>query len=321
MRMNVFRNNTVFAVIERVMRQVSVLIVLMGVSQLVCADIAPESPHFLPATATDARWVFSGVVANERGEQYGYFFQMERRGKLFHSDAALFDVQTKALILQDESEAELSNPSSNRWHVGHAFLQFNPITDSWVFGFKQSNKAGFNFKVDMLQPAGALPVGQDLRPGVDVLVSQAHSLNGHIYDPDGVKEAFVTAKHAWFRQMAITETQPDKNAVKGVLCRFNDDSGFYSVNLPTADAIRGAMTGRFDAEGLAAPMSQFIHVEALSDDKWTIRVPSPRQNITISSFLKQASIIAGIAEVGDSVGFCVLSEDSVAKEADNTQTV
>ena len=71
------------------------------------------------------------------------------------------------------------------------------------------------------------------------------------------------------------------HVVKGVLCRFNDNSGFYSIKLPAADAIWGAMTGRFDAEGLAAPMSQFIHVEAISDDKWTIRVPSPNQQVTI----------------------------------------
>ena len=321
MRMNVFRSNTALAVIASVARQSALLVLLMGFSQFACAETAVESPHFLPATSTEASWVFSGVVANEQGEQYGYFFQMERRGNLFHSHAALFDVQTKALVLQDDSEAELTSPSANRWHVGHSFLHFNPINDSWVFGFKQANKAGFNFKVDMLKTAEALPVGQDLRPGIDVLVSQAHSLNGHIYDPDGVKEAFVTAKHAWFRQMTITEKQPDTHSVKGVLCRFNDDSGFYSVNLPTADAIRGAMAGRFDAEGLAAPMSQFIRVEALSDDKWMIRVPSPNQKITISTFLKQASMIAGIAEVGDSVGFCLLSEEAVSQEADNTQTV
>ena len=98
----------------------------------------------------EARWVFSGVVSDEQQEQYGYFFQMARDGNVFRTKAALFDVQTKALILQDESQSELPNPEANHWHVGHAFLKFNPINDSWVFGFKQPNKARFNFKVDML---------------------------------------------------------------------------------------------------------------------------------------------------------------------------
>ncbi len=281
----------------------------------------PESPHFLPTTSTDASWVFSGVVSNEQGEQYGYFFQMERKGDKFRSHAALFDVQTKHLILQDEGEAELTKSPSNRWYVGHAFLQFNPINDSWVFGVKKADKTGFNFKVDMLKPAEALPAGQDLRPGVGVLVSQAHSLNGHIYTPNGAKEEFVTAKHAWFRQMAVTEKRADSPPVKGILCRFSDDSGFYSVNLPAADAIRGAMTGRFDAEGIPAPMSQFVHVEALSDEKWTIRVPSPNQKVTVSHFLKASQVVAGIAEVEGRVGFCVLSEDTVGTEDDKKQTV
>ncbi len=279
-----------------------------------------DSPHFLPTTAADASWVFSGVVASEQGEQYGYFFQLARKGNQFHTQAALFDVQTKALILQDESEGELTHPSTNHWHVGHAFLQFNPINDSWVFGVKQPNKTGFNFKVDMLKPSEKLPVGQGVRSGIDVLVSQAHALNGHIYRPKQGQEEFVTAKHAWFRQIEMTMPQPDSHALKGVLCRFDDESGFYSVNFPEADAIRGAMTGRFDAKGTSAPMSQFIHVEPLSNGSFAIRVPSPHQKIILSSFLKQDSMISGIAEVGNQTGFCLISEDAVGSPPSQIMT-
>jgi len=269
-----------------------------------------DALHFMPANSPEARWVFSGVVSGEAGEQYGYFFQMDRLGNTFHSRAALFDVQTKAMLIQDESEAEIADPSTYRWHVGHAFLHFNPINDSWVFGFKQANKAGFNFKVDMLKPSEALPLEQGLRSGVSVLVSQVHSLNGHLKSPDGQEEQFVTAKQTWFRQMTVATPQSARHAVKGVLCRFDDGSGFYSVNLPEADALRGAMAGRFDANGLAEPMSQFIQVEALSEGKWGIRVPLSDQNILVSAFLQQQAVIAGIAEVGDKAGFCLLSEDA-----------
>lgn len=281
---------------------------------------ASEPPHFLPTTAQDTRWVFSGVVSDEQGTQYGYFFQMDRHGNTFRSRSALFDVQTQKTLLQDESEAELANPTGHYWHVGHAFLQFNPISDSWVFGFKHADKAGFNFKVNMLKPAERVPKGQGLRAGIDVVVSQAYALNGHIYNEKAAKEVFVTAKHAWFREMAMTESLSNPHAVKGVLCRFEDDSAFYSVNLPEADALRGAMTGRFDAEGLSVPMSQFIHVEALSDGKWRIQVPSPSQNITIYSFLEQSSLIAGRAEFLGKTGFCLLSEDTIGHEEKASQT-
>ena len=114
--------------------------------------------------------------------------------------------------------------------------------------------------------------------------------------------------------MSVTESQRDVHAVKGVLCRFGDGSGFYSVNLPEADALRGSMSGRFDAEGTALPISQFIHVELLQEGRWAIRVPSPRERIVLSSdgaFLKHPSVIAGIAEVGDKTGFCFVNEDEI----------
>ena len=258
------------------------------------ADVAhitvDESPHFVPARSSEARWVFSGVVESEAGEQYGYFFQMDRQKNIFHSRAALFDVQTKAILIQDDGEAEIADPSTYQWHVGHAFLRFNPITDSWFFGFKQANKAGFNFKVDMQKTSEALPESQNLRSGISVFVSQTNSLNGHINSIDGRKEHFVTAGQAWFRQTSVTTPQSSTHAVKGVLCRFDDGSGFYSVNLPEEDALRGAIAGRFDAKGLAEPMSQFIHVEVREDGKWGVHVPSPEQNVLVSACSSSYSV-------------------------------
>ena len=284
------------------------------------AHVALESPHFVPANAAEARWVFSGVVEGEAGEQYGYFFQMDRLDHTFRSRAALFDVQTKAILIQDEGEAEIADPSTYGWHVGHAFLRFNAITDSWVFGFKQANKAGFNFKVAMLKPSEVLPHEQSLRSGISVLVSQTNSLNGHIKSQDGREEHFVTAGQAWFRQTSVTTPQSSTHAVKGVLCRFDDGSGFYSVNLPEEDALRGAMAGRFDAKGVAEPMSQFIDVKALAEGKWGIHVPSPNQQILVSAFMQQEAVVAGIAEVADKTGFCLLSEDTLGHK-DETKTV
>ena len=101
------------------------------VSCCIHAEVPKVSPHFVPSTSAEAHWVFSGVVEGEGGEQYGYFFQMGRKKNTFHSRAALFDVQTKAVLIQDDSEAEIADPSTYLWHVGNAFLRFNPITDSW----------------------------------------------------------------------------------------------------------------------------------------------------------------------------------------------
>ena len=37
-----------------------------------------EPSGFSPAQSAQANWVFSGMVTNENGEHYAYFFQMQR---------------------------------------------------------------------------------------------------------------------------------------------------------------------------------------------------------------------------------------------------
>ena len=105
----------------------------------------------------EAYWVFSGLVTNENGEPYNYYFQMQRKDNQFQHVAMLMDSQTKKLLLFDESDATLSHFVTTNWHVGEAFMQFNPINNSWVFGVKTKANKGFNFKVDMLGQPLTMP--------------------------------------------------------------------------------------------------------------------------------------------------------------------
>ena len=289
-----------------------VLIVLFCcLSRPLCAEVVDDLTHFLPTNEMHVHWIFSGVVASEQGEQYGYFFQMEREGRVFHSMAALFDAQTKALVFQDESRAELDDDHvlPYHWQVGHSFLRFNPMNDSWVFGVKKPTQEGFNFKIDMLNQPNHVPMEEGLCPDMSVIVSQTNALNGHIWLEKSKPEEFVMAKHAWFRQMWTTRTDASNvlHSVSGVLCHFDDDSGFYSVNLAAPDAIRGAMTGQFDAKGMPVEMSQFIRIKQSSEGPWEIDVPSPQLRVVLPDVMKQNSVAAGFSTGG--LGFCVMSDD------------
>lgn len=283
-----------------------------------CAILTANSIHaaeetvqsgFLPTESIHANWVFSGVVTNENGDNYGYFFQMQREDAQFHVISALFDGQSKTVLLLDESEATIHNPAVNNWHVGRAFLRFNPINNSWIFGLQPQDKKGFNFKVDM--QSENTPITQDLRQGLALLVSQTSHLNGHIQTGDDSKEQFVTAKNAWFRQVWLTEHQERSHPFTGVLCRFNDGSGFYSVNMNEADALRGAVAGWCDGQGTSAMMSQFINVKQAPDGPWHIRVTSPSLHLILSDFIKQNSVVAGFVAQGTNPGFCMLSKEKL----------
>ncbi|MCP0914222.1 MULTISPECIES: hypothetical protein [Legionella] len=283
------------------------------------AEEATEANIFLPSAAKHVNWVFSGIVTNERDEQYGYIFQMQRENDKFHAMAALLDAQSKKVILFDESEAIIPEPKANNWQVGNEFMSFNPINDSWIFGFKTKDKKGFNFKVDMLDALEHKPIVQNLRPGMRLLISQTSRLNGHLQVETGegknTGEQFVTAKNAWFRQVWLNEEEDKNHLFSGVLCQFNDNSGFYSVNIEEEDAQQGAVTGLCNAQGKSLSMSQFIDVKRGEDGLWHIKISSPKHHLSVPEEINNKTVIAGFITEDKQPGFCVLSQNELGKEA------
>ncbi len=212
-------------------------------------------------SAAQASWTFSGTVSSENGELYNYFFQMQRQANRFHSIATLINNQTNKVLLYEESNNTIEHLVTTNWRVGRAFMQFNPINNSWVFGVTTKANKGFNFKVDMLGQPLTMPLSQGLRSGIELLVNQTGRLNGHLQAGDlSAKDQFVTAPKAWFKQVWVSKSQASIHPLTGVLCQFNDGSGFYSVNLQESDALRGAVAGWLDIEGTVIPMSQFVSI-------------------------------------------------------------
>lgn len=289
------------------------LIIVASSSIYAAEPIIPSG--FFPAESTHANWAFSGVVASESGENYGYLFQMQRDDNQFHVIVALFDAQTKEVLFRDDSHAIVAEPNSYNWHVGHSFLQFNPINASWIFGFKDQNKKGFNFKVDMLKQSEHDQTKQNLRQGVEFVVRQTGPLNGHVQAGKESTEQFVTAKGAWFRQIWLTNHQDKSHELSGVLCHFNDGSGFYSMNMPESDAMRGAIAGWIDAQGMPLVMSQFINVKQTPDGgPWHIRITSPNLHFILTDSLRQDTVVAGFVDEKDKQGFCMLSKDEIGEQ-------
>lgn len=262
-----------------------------------------------PIDASHVNWVFSGVVTNENNEEFAYFFQMQRDNDQFHVVTALFDIQNKRLLSFEEAAEKVAEPILNNWQVGRAFLRFNPINDSWVFGLKTKNKEGFNFKVDMLGRSEKTPAVQDLRPGVELIVTQTGHLNGHFQAGIDSKEQFVTTKKSWFRQVWLTEKQDKDHPFSGLLCRFNDGSGLYSVSMHEKDAISASVSGSCDEQGIPMLMSQFINVEEAQDGLWHIKIATPKKHWVLDDVIKQSSVVAGFVTEGNRQGFCMMTEN------------
>jgi hypothetical protein len=270
-----------------------------------------EKVKFQPVDARQASWVFSGMVTNETGEAYGYYFQLERDDTHFHAKAALIDEASKVVLFEEDSHAVIESAAPYDWHVGRSFLQFNPINDSWIFGVKSKTRGGFNFKVDMLKQFEGAQTFHHLRPGVTMMVSRTSELNGHVSIGNPPTEQFVTTNNVWFRQ--IWQEQEEGAAhqsvsLTSVLCQFVDGSRFYAVNLHEPDAQSGAIAGWYNADGLRKTMSQFIQVSQSKEGQWHIHSQAPHLDLILPSMPEQTPVIAGFVQGAKSTGFCMLNQ-------------
>lgn len=258
-----------------------------------------------------SHWIFTGKVHTDTGENFGYVFQMRREGQQFFSMAAIVDSEKQQLLLFDEGKAVLDNPKMLQWQVGNAFLSFNAINESWIFGFHSKEKDGFNFKVDMLGPSLQSKQKIEISKGVHLVVNQTGRLNGHIQIAKEKKEYFVTAHNTWYRQVWLNSPDTPHHIFSSLFCRFIDGSGLYSVNLKEQDAEQGAMAGICDARGNASKVSQFIETRIGEQGEWHIDISSPQNHFQISNLIIHPNVHAGFITQGNKHGFCMASQDTL----------
>lgn len=278
-----------------------------------------DNKQAIAINASQAYWAFSGMVSTENGDQYNYYFQMQRKDNQFHAVATLIDSQSKKVMLFEESSAKIEHFVDTKWRVGRAFMQYNPINDSWVFGVTPKANQGFNFKVDMLGQALSMPMSQGLRSGIELLINQTGRLNGHLQVGEkSSKDQFVTAPKAWFKQIWVSKSQESLHPLTGVLCQFNDGSGFFSVNLQESDALKGAIAGWRDVQGTVMPMSQFVSIKEDKEGLWSIRIPSPKISLSFQDSLAKGNekhqVIAGLTK-DELPGFCTITKDEIGEES------
>ena len=281
---------------------------------LFATETAEVKPEIQPADPTIGSWSFSGMVNNESGDKYGYFFEMQRQGAGFHAKAALIDGQTNRLVFFYEGNEQIEQAASLNWHVGRSFIRYNPINDSWIFGVKAEDKKGFNFKVDMLKQATHSNETLVLRPGVKLQALQTSQLNGHVQVDD--KEQFVTGNKAWFGKLVVSNDQKDSHDISTTFCRLSDNNGFYAANLKEKDATSAAVAGWLDPSGNRVKMSQFVSIKSLANDQCVLNVGLPKLSLKLLNTLKSDSSphsIAGFSNENKGT-FCFVTEQSFLKE-------
>lgn len=295
-------------------------------SSTVCAadvDSEEASEILQPVEPLVGSWTFSGMVSNESGDRYGYFFQIQRQGTDFHTKTALIDGQTNKLVLFYEGNEQIEHSTQLNWQVGRSFIRYNPINDSWIFGVKAEEGKGFNFKVDMLKQASETKETLILRPGVELQALQTSQLNGHIQTGTENKEQFVTGNNAWFGKLWFSKEQTSSHDISTTFCRLSDDNGFYSANLKEADATGAAVAGWRDPAGNKVKMSQFLSIKSIDPNQCLLSLGLPKISLRVlntlntveHSAVKSPLSVAGFSK-DNPKGFCFITEQSFTQVKD-----
>lgn len=282
----------------------------------------PARDSFLHPVAATETWTFSGIVFDESNERYGYSFLVLREGNLFKVVTQVVSMGTGKELFHYLAEKEIQNSDQQgvNLKIDNAFLRYNEVNDSWVFGVNQTQ--GFNFRVEANQK---YRYQVEHVAGVSFYSLQGMRVNGQLSLSD--KNVFVVAKNAW---LSHQWRDPLSNLyhINRVYCRFGEDKGLLleQINEGKQRLFDGATL--LDASGKQDSVSQFVQLNKLQNSKWEIHVLSPKLDLIVEGVspldLKNPygslSLYAGIIQKAPSVtgGFCILTEDKPSNDDKGT---
>jgi predicted secreted hydrolase len=239
-------------------------------------------------------WSFTGQVETADGKKYAYMYLLKRKHEMLHVFANIVDLTTQKEVLLYKDKGPLQAISSSdelmQWKVGKAFMKYNVISDSWLFGLLD-DKNGFNFRLKGVRnyvlngKEGYVAQEKGTKNFEASYSAQSMNINGHL-TLDG-KSSFVTGKNSWFEHrwgMTLSRHNATKYAL--VTCRFDDNTGlrlyewFGSKDLWPSRLKTGTYQNALDK---SVPVSSFSLAKSTKKNQWFISIPSLKINISATS--------------------------------------
>lgn len=287
--------------------------------------VKPKSKHstepkvkndsYLHPKAKRESWYVSGLVENDSGKQYGYYFAVLREKEQFESFANIIDLKNGRVMLtaKDASAVALGQRLGINLKIQDAFLRYNDINDSWVFGLDKS--PGFNLRLESLEH-GSYHVSH--LENTSFYSLQSKRVNGQL-TLDG-KNEFVTATNAW-----LTHQWSDKVnqsfTLQRLMCRLLDGQGLMLVRGYKNNDVVFDLATLLEANGVSRPISQFSLVSQSNPSLWTVSVLSPKMQFHVETSDPQKIVrdteinylYPGLVKDKDNkvTGYCLISKESL----------
>lgn len=177
-------------------------------------------------------WMFSGETETDDNKTYAYVFTLKRDFKEWYVFINIVDLATHKAVLHNEFEQLQTDEDKiikdNRYQIGKAFMQYNAISDSWLFGLS-GQKNSFNFRVKGVRhyvlngTQGYLDANKKNDHAQASYSAQSMNMNGQLTLDS--QSRFVSGKNTWFehRWREFSEQNTQKYAL--ITCRFSDNTG------------------------------------------------------------------------------------------------
>lgn len=268
-------------------------------------------------------WYIAGLVENDGGFHYGYYFVVLREGEVFNVFANIMDLKTGKLVFSEKEESHISigERLGINLKMKDAFLRYNDINDSWVFGWDKS--PGFNLRLESLAHGEYRISHLD---GVSFYSLQSKRVNGQL--TIGEKNEFVTAKNAWLTHEWSDQLSHDL-MIQRLMCRLYDGRGLMLMRGYKEKKVTFDLALLLEANGDNAPVSQFSVVSQANPSLWDVSLLSPKIRFKIETPTPQAMkhdhevayFYSGLVRSTDNQveGYCLISKDEMGVDLKKTK--
>jgi hypothetical protein len=262
-------------------------------------------PFFLSDSAQHKNiWTITGILRNEHDEPYGFSFSLYRQANTFQVQASIIDLNQKKLIWQQSASLNNTEPNLSIERVGPFFWHFSPINSSLIIGYENNNQQIFNLKLDLIEPTKITPTSS-LTKNLKLKQFWSGTINGHLKINDN--EQFVTSHGMWLQQIWQTAIDIEQHAFQEILCKFQDGSALFAIQVHEKDALRAALAGRFNAQGEKKAISQFLNLSIPLNPDFDILLAKPSENLhlTLLNQMPYEKIMYSVLEPNVQTGICV----------------
>lgn len=266
--------------------------------------ILPASNIFDISQQSKNAWTITGLLHNEQDDYYGFMFIIERNQQFYHAYAGIFNLNDQSIVWHHEEMRSIDEGQIPE-NIGRFFWHFSPVNNSLIIGCQDTDDKGqiLNLKIDLIEPT-IVSKQVALTPDLKIAQYWSGAINGHIHL---AQEQFVMSSSAWIQNIWQNSSDLGFHPFSQILCKFQDGSSMYAIQVPEKKALRAAIAGLYNANGERQIISQFINLQQSEAKEFELALNQNQNNLKLNTLFGNHHYQALLANMKEpeQTGFCL----------------